>query len=57
MITPADQQAVALEDEVEQAGVASVLLKYPLDPANELSGKLRRLNILYPCRSAGSPGE
>ena len=56
MITPADQLAIAVEDEVEEAGGAAVLLKYLLNPVKELSGESRRLNNLYPFCSIGSPG-
>ena len=55
MIILADQLAIAVEDEVQQAGDAAVLLKCLLNPVKELSGELRHLNNLYPCSSAGSP--
>ena len=57
VITLADQPAIAVEDEVGQAGGAAVLFKCLLNPVKELSGELRRLNNLYPCSSAGSRGE
>ena len=56
MITLAHQQTIAVEDEVDQAGGAAVLFKYLLNLVKELSGEFRRLNDLYPCCSAGSPG-
>ena len=55
MITLSDQAAIAAEDEVGQAGGAAVLFKYLLNPAKELPGELKGLNILYPCCGAGSP--
>ena len=57
VITLADQLARAVEDKVEQAGGAAVLLKYLLNPVKELSAELRRLKNLFPCCSAGSPGD
>ena len=56
MITLAEHLAIAVEDEVGQAGGAAVLFKYLLNPVKELSGELGHLNSLYPCCSAGSPG-
>ena len=56
MIILADQLAIAVEGEIEQADGAAVLFKYLLNPVKELSGELRRLNNLHPCCSAGSPG-
>ena len=55
MITVAGPLAKAVEDEVEQAGGAAVLLKYLVNPVKELSGELRRVNNLYSCSSAGVP--
>ena len=55
-MTPADQLAIAAEDEVGQAGGGDVLFKYTLNPVKELSGESRHLNNLYPCCSAGNPG-
>ena len=46
MTSPADQIAIAVANEVEQAGSPAVLLKYISNPAKELSGELRRLNNL-----------
>ena len=51
MITLADQQAIAVEDEAGQAGGAAVLFKCRLNPVKELSGELRCLNNLYPRQS------
>ena len=48
--------AIAVKDEIEQAGGGAVLFEYLLNPAKELSGELRSLNNLYHCCSAGSPG-
>ena len=45
MITLVDQLAIAVEDEVGQAGGAAVLFKYLSYPVKELSGKLRHLSI------------
>ena len=56
VIILADQLAIAVEDEVEQAGGAAVLLKYLFSPVKKLTGKLRRLNNLYSSFSAGSLG-
>ena len=56
LATLADQLAIAVEDEAEQAGGAAVLLIYLLNPVKELSGKLRNLNNLHPCCSEGSLG-
>ena len=56
VITLADQVAIAVEDEVGQAGGAAVLFKCLLNPVKELTGETRRLNNLYPCCSAGSVG-
>ena len=56
MIILADQEAIDVEDEDEQAGGAAVLFKYLLNTVKALSGKLRYLNNLYPCYSASSPG-
>ena len=56
MITLANQLAIAVESEAEQADGTAVLLKYLLNPEKELSGMLRRLNNLYPFCSPGSPG-
>ena len=56
MITLADQLVIAVEVEFEQAGGASVLLKYLFNPVKELLGELRHLNNLYPCCSTGSSG-
>ena len=56
MNTLADQLAIAVEDEVGQAGGAAVLFKYLLYPVKELSGELRCTNNLDPCCSAGSLG-
>ena len=39
VITPADQLAIAVEDETDQAGSAAVLMKYFLNPAKEQSGE------------------
>ena len=47
MITLADQLAIAVEDEVGQAGGAAVLFKCLLYPVKKLSGEWRRLNNLY----------
>ena len=52
-----DQLAMAVEDEVEQASGAAVLLKYLLNPAKERSGELRCLNNLYAYFSAGIQGD
>ena len=54
-MTPADQLAIAVENEVEQAAGAVVLLKNLLNQV-KLSGELRRLTNLYPCCSTGIPG-
>ena len=51
----ADQLAVAVEDEAEQAGGAAVLFKYLLNPVKELSGEVKHL-ALYHCYSTGIPG-
>ena len=56
VITLADQLAIAVEDEVGQAGGAAVFFKCLLYPVKELSGESRRLNNLYPCCNTGSPG-
>ena len=48
VITPIGPLAIAVEDEDEQAGGASVVLKY-------LSGESRCRNSLYLYCSAGSP--
>ena len=55
VIILADQLAIAVEDEVGQAGGAAVLFKCLLNLVKELSGESRYLNNLYPCCSAGSP--
>ena len=56
MITSTNQLVIAVEDVVEQAGAAAVLLTYLLNPVKELSGEFRRLNNLYPYCSTGRPG-
>ena len=56
MVTLTDQLATAVEGEVGQARGAAVLFKCLLNPVKELSDESRRLNNLYPCCSAGSPG-
>ena len=48
-----DQLVTAAKDEVEQAGGATVLLKYLLNPVEELSDMLRRLKNLYPYHILG----
>ena len=42
VITLADQLAIAVEDEVEQAGGAAVLFKYLLNPLKEPDGREAR---------------
>ena len=54
MITPVHQMAIAVEDEVEEAGGAADLLKYLLNPVKKLSGELRCLD--HPFCSADSLG-
>ena len=56
VVTLADQLAIAVEEEVEQADGGSVLLKYLLNPVKELSSEMRCFNNLHPCCRAGSQG-
>ena len=56
VVTLADQLAIAVGDEVGQAGGGAVLFECLLNPVKELSGELRRLDNLYPCCNSGSPG-
>ena len=57
LVTLPYQLSIAIEDELELADDAAVLLGCLLFQVKELSGDLRYSDNLYPCCSAGSPAE